>query len=148
MPDAILKKTQDLTRDEFEAVKFHTVYGAQFFENPTSEWDTLAYEVCPESPREVGRHGYPGVVQDIHDKALKFGPGKEGRQPSRCPRRIVTLADVYDALICKRAYKDAWEEDRVLFYIKEHAGRQFDPELVSLFFDIYDIIRAIREKWA
>ena len=54
-------------------------------------------------------------------------PGKKG---SAIPlsARIVTLADVYDALICKRAYKDAWEEDRVLYYIREQSGKQFDPE--------------------
>ena len=44
--DAILKKREDLTRDEYESIKYHTVFGAQFFENPTSEWDTLAYEVA------------------------------------------------------------------------------------------------------
>ncbi len=145
--DAILKKRQDLTREEYEAVKFHTVYGAQFFDNPTSEWDTLAYEVALNHHERWDGTGYPGVLKDIHDKALKFGPGKKGTSIP-LSARIVTLADVYDALICKRAYKDAWEEDRVLFYIKEQSGRQFDPELVSLFFEIYDIIRAIREKWA
>ena len=144
--DAILKKRQDLTRDEFEAVKYHTVYGAQFFENPASEWDTLAYEVALNHHERWDGTGYPGDVKDIHEKALRFGPGKKGTTIP-LSARIVALADVYDALICKRAHKDPWEEDRVLFYIKEQSGSQFDPELVSLFFDIYDIIRAIREKW-
>jgi len=144
--DAILKKRQDLTKEEFVSIKYHTLYGAQFFEHPTSEWDTLAYEVALNHHEKWDGTGYPGVVTDIHDKNLQFGPGKKG---STIPlsARIVTLADVYDALIFKRAYKDAWEEDRVLFYIKEQSGKQFDPELVSLFFEIYDVIRAIREKW-
>ena len=86
-------------------------------------------------------------MKDIHDKNLPFGPGKKGATIP-LSARIVSLADVYDALIFKRAYKDAWEEDRVLFYIKEQSGRHFDPELVSIFFEIYDVIRAIREKWA
>lgn len=145
--DAILKKKQDLTKEEFESIKYHTVYGAQFFENPTSEWDTLAYEVALNHHEKWDGTGYPGLVTDIHEKNLRFGPGRKG---STIPlsARIVTLADVYDALIFKRAYKDAWEEDRVLFYIKEQSGKQFDPEIVSLFFEIYDVIRAIREKWA
>ncbi|HET6485776.1 MAG TPA: HD domain-containing phosphohydrolase [Spirochaetia bacterium] len=145
--DAILKKREDLTAEEYESIKYHTVFGAQFFENPTSEWDTLAYEVALNHHERWDGGGYPGVVKDIHAKGLKFGPGKKG---SAIPlsARIVTLADVYDALICKRAYKDAWEEDRVLFYIKEQSGRQFDPELVKVFFEIYEVIRAIREKWA
>jgi len=145
--DAILKKRADLTRDEYESIKYHTVYGAQFFENPTSEWDTLAYEVALNHHEKWDGTGYPGLVKNIHDTDLHFGPGKKG---STIPLsgRIVALADVYDALICKRTYKDAWEEDRVLFYLKEQSGKQFDPELVSIFFDIYEVIRAIREKWA
>ena len=145
--DAILKKKEVLTKAEFEGIKYHTLYGAQFFEHPTSEWDTLAYEVALNHHEKWDGTGYPGPVTNIHDKNLAFGPGKKG---STIPlsARIVTLADVYDALIFKRAYKDAWEEDRVLFYIKEQSGKQFDPELVSLFFEIYDVIRAIREKWA
>jgi len=145
--DAILKKREDLTKDEYESIKFHTLYGAQFFENPTSEWDTLAYEVALNHHERWDGTGYPGHVKDIHAKDMKFGPGKIGTAIP-LSGRIVTLADVYDALICKRAYKDAWEEDRVLFYIKEQAGKQFDPELVSIFFEIYDVIKAIREKWA
>jgi len=145
--DAILKKREDLTKEEYDSIKYHTVYGAQFFENPTSEWDTLAYEVALNHHERWDGTGYPGVVKDIHDRSLVFGPGKKaGTIP--LSGRIVALADVYDALICKRAYKDAWEEDRVLFYIKEQSGKQFDPELVTIFFEIYDVIRAIREKWA
>jgi len=145
--DAILKKREQLTREEFAAMRYHTLYGAQFFEHPTSEWDTLAYEVCLNHHEKWDGTGYPGVIADIHEKNVPFGPGKKG---STIPlsARIVTLADVYDALIFKRAYKDAWEEDRVLFYIREQSGKQFDPELVTIFFEIYDVIKAIREKWA
>jgi len=145
--DAILKKREDLTRDEYESIKYHTVYGAQFFENPTSEWDTLAYEVALNHHERWDGAGYPGIVTDIHDKSLIFGAGKKG-PAIPLSARIVTVADVYDALICKRAYKDAWEEDRVLFYLKEQSGKQFDPELITLFFEIYDVIKAIRAKWA
>ena len=144
--DAILKKREDLTKEEYESIKHHAVYGAQFFENPTSEWDTLAYEVALNHHEKWDGTGYPGVVKDIHDRNLRFGPGKKGLAIP-LSGRIVGLADVYDALIFKRAYKDAWEEDRVLFHIKEQSGKHFDPELVAIFFEIYDVIRAIREKW-
>ena len=144
--DAILKKREDLTKAEYDSIKRHTVYGAQFFENPTSEWDTLAYEVALNHHEKWDGTGY----RDCHGHPRAescFRPGKKG---STIPLsgRIVAIADVYDALIFKRAYKDAWEEDRVLFHIKEQAGKHFDPELVSIFFEIYDVIRAIREKWA
>jgi HD-GYP domain-containing protein (c-di-GMP phosphodiesterase class II) len=145
--DAILKKRQDLTKEEYEAIKYHTVFGAQFFEDPTSEWDTLAYEVALNHHERWDGTGYPGVVSDIHDRSLRLGPGKKATTIP-LSGRIVALADVYDALISKRVYKDAWEEDRVLYYIREQSGKQFDPELVTIFFDIHDIFRAIREKWA
>jgi response regulator RpfG family c-di-GMP phosphodiesterase len=57
------------------------------------------------------------------------------------------LADVYDALISRRAYKDPWEEETVLHHIRVQKGKHFDPELVDIFFEIYDIIRAIRNKY-
>lgn len=145
--DAILKKKEDLTKAEFDSIKFHTLYGAQFFENPTSEWDTLAYEVALNHHEKWDGTGYPGAVKDIHDKGLRFVRGKKGAAIP-LSGRIVALADVYDALICKRAYKDAWEEDRVLFHLKEQSGKHFDPELVAIFFEIHDVIRAIRGKWS
>jgi response regulator RpfG family c-di-GMP phosphodiesterase len=146
IPDVILKKVNDLTREEFEVVKLHTVYGAQFFENPSSEWDTLAYEICLNHHEKWDGSGYPGTVLDIHDKNIKFGPGKKAAAIP-LSARIVAIADVYDALICKRVYKDAWEEDRVLRHLKQNAGTLFDPELIGIFFDIYTVIRAIRDKW-
>ena len=146
IPDVILKKTVDLTPEEFETVKLHTVYGAQFFDNPSSEWDTLAYEICLNHHERWDGTGYPGPVADIHAKSIRFGPGKKAHAIP-LSARIVAMADVYDALICKRVYKDAWEEDRVLRHFKESAGVRFDPELVDIFFEIYTVIRAIRDKW-
>lgn len=145
--DAILKKREELTRDEYDSIKYHALYGAQFFQKPTSEWDTLAYEIALNHHEKWDGTGYPGMVDDIYAKKVVFGPGKKGPNIP-LSARIVSLADVYDALICKRAYKDPWEEDKVLFYIKNQSAKQFDPELVDIFFEIYSVIEAIREKWA
>ncbi len=145
--DTILKKRDALTTEEFDCIKCHTVYGVRFFENPASEWDTLAFEVALNHHERWDGSGYPGAVASIHEKSFIFGPGKKG---TRIPLsgRIVALADVYDALMCKRVYKEPWEEGRVLRYLREESGKQFDPELVSIFFEIYDVIKAIREKWS
>ncbi|MDF1569763.1 MAG: phosphohydrolase, partial [Spirochaetaceae bacterium] len=61
--------------------------------------------------------------------------------------RIVSVADVYDALCSKRVYKEAWEEEDVMKAIKDDAGRKFDPELVDIFFSILPTLRNIREKY-
>jgi response regulator RpfG family c-di-GMP phosphodiesterase len=59
----------------------------------------------------------------------------------------VALADVYDALGSRRAYKDAWSETTTLSYIKDQSGKLFDPEVVDAFLAIYDVITAIRDKY-
>lgn len=46
--------------------------------------------------------------------------------------RIVAIVDVFDALICKRSYKDAWPPTKVLQSIEKESGQHFDPELVEL----------------
>ena len=144
--DVILKKRHSLTAEEFDIVKRHTVYGAQFFENPHSEWDTLAYEIALNHHEKWDGAGYPGYIEDIHDPNIKFGKGKKGLAIP-LSARIVAIADVYDALLCRRVYKDPWEEEKVLDYIRAESGKQFDPELIAIFFEIYDIIKAIRNKW-
>jgi response regulator RpfG family c-di-GMP phosphodiesterase len=47
----------------------------------------------------------------------------------------------------KRAYKESWEEEDVLNYIETEKGKHFDPELVEAFKDIYDVIKAIRQRY-
>jgi len=145
--DAILKKSGGLTDEERGAMKMHTLFGAQFFENPSSEWDTLAYEIALNHHEKWDGTGYPGNISDIHAKEPVFGEGKK-EYAIPLSARIVALADVYDALSCRRAYKDPWEEDRVLYYIREQSAKHFDPELVDIFFGIYEVIRAIRDKWS
>jgi len=144
--DVILKKNGKLTSEEFEIMKMHTVFGARFFENPHSEWDTLAYEIALNHHEKWDGSGYPGFVEDINLAEIKFGKGKKGAEIP-LSSRIVAIADVYDALMGKRSYKDPWEEDKVLYHIKEQSGKHFDPEIVQIFFEIYDVIKAIRNKW-
>jgi len=59
--------------------------------------------------------------------------------------RIVALADVYDALISRRPYKEPWDPEAVISYLREQSGRHFDPELLPLFLDAgeaFDRVRA------
>ena len=75
-----------------------------------------------------------------------MGTGKTGPDLSLFGS-IVAIADVYDALSARRVYKDPWPQDEVLDEIKKHSGNQFHPDLVTVFFDIYDIIEAIRLRY-
>ncbi len=144
--DAILKKKNKLDDDEFDVIKYHTIYGAKLFENSESDWERMALEICLNHHEKWDGTGYPGKIKDINTDFVHFLKGKKGAEIP-LSARIVAISDVYDALINKRVYKDPWEEDKVLYYIKQQSGKQFDPELVSVFFEIYDIIKAIRNKW-
>jgi len=62
--------------------------------------------------------------------------------------RIIAVADVYDALISKRVYKESWKEDDVLIYMREQSNTQFDKDVIDAFMSIYETINAIRYKYA
>ena len=93
--------------------------------------------------------GYPGQVdiksaQGDIEKLLALPLPTTGLKEYDIPlfARIVAIADVYDALSSPRAYKEAWPEAKVIETIKADAGTAFDPELVELFVEHYDRIRA------
>lgn len=147
IPDAILKKPAKLTDDEFREMKMHTIYGAKLFADNTTDWDTLAAEVALTHHERWDGNGYPG---DIDLNIPGISPVQPARKAEEIPLagRIVALADVYDALISKRVYKDAWSEEDVLDYLRKQSGQQFDPQVVDAFFAAYDIIKAIRQKYS
>ena len=61
--------------------------------------------------------------------------------------RILGICDVYDALTSNRVYKEAWSHEDTEKTIREAAGRQFDPDLVDIFFENLQDIFAVREKY-
>jgi HD-GYP domain-containing protein (c-di-GMP phosphodiesterase class II) len=146
IPDAILQKRGPLGDEERDRMKMHVLLGACYFENPQSEWDTLAREIALGHHEKWDGTGYPGAISDTTLPRMPAAPGKKGREIP-LSARIVAVADVYDALSSKRAYKEPWDEERVLAHIRSESGKHFDPEIVEIFFEIYDIVKAIRLKW-
>jgi response regulator RpfG family c-di-GMP phosphodiesterase len=97
--------------------------------------------------------GYPGFVGVNDGHAL---PGYKNGDGTARPKkgeeipvfgRLVALADVYDALESRRAYKERWDEGQVLEELKACSGTYFDPEIVETFFSCIDTIRSISEKY-
>jgi HD-GYP domain-containing protein (c-di-GMP phosphodiesterase class II) len=132
IPDAILKKPGALTDEERAEMQGHTVRGAELFDNPTSDLDAMCRDVAGGHHEQWAGAGYPARVAGE-------------RIP--LPARIVALADVYDALVSRRCYKDGWPEEKVLGILAEESGRHFDPELVEAFVGIHDVILAIRNRY-
>ncbi len=149
--DMILKKPARFTDDEYRVMQTHTIFGAKLFDDPQSDLDTVAAEVALTHHESWdGKGGYPGWVDPVTDKILK-----KRRDGSPRPRkgeeiplwgRIVSIADVYDALICRRVYKEPWDEDKVYSELRSLAGTKFDPSLIEIFFEILPRIQQIRER--
>ncbi len=148
IPDAILKKPGKLTDEEFDVIKMHTVYGARLFENQTSELDRMSMEIALCHHEKWQGHGYPGrVTPDIWSPDVTMGAPKNG-EDIPLGARICAVADVYDALSSPRSYKDPFPDEKCLAILEEDAGTHFDPEIVEIFIEIFDVIKAIRGKYA
>lgn len=117
IPDSILRKPAKLTTEEFDEMKKHTIYGAKMLANAESRLLRLAAKIA------VGHHEWydgTGYPYQLKGDAISL------------EARIVTVADVFDALSSKRVYKGEWTVDDAVAYIKERAGKQFDPKVVAI----------------
>lgn len=149
--DVILKKPGRFTKEEYEIMKTHSFQGAQLFLDKHSALDEIAAQIALDHHENWDGTGYPGHIDVKTGKALKTdGNGnplpKKGEEISIFGR-IVALADVYDALSCRRIYKEAWDEKDVLDEIKKENGKKFDPEVIEAFFDCLDILKSIYTKY-
>ncbi len=144
--DTILKKPGRLDEAEFHTIKFHTIYGARLFGETTSELDQLSREIALGHHERFDGTGYPGHIDDIFDPQVTLGPGKRGEEIPLVAR-ITALADVFDALISRRVYKDPWPEEKVLATIRHDSGSHFDPQVVDAFLEIYPVIKTIRQRY-
>jgi HD-GYP domain-containing protein (c-di-GMP phosphodiesterase class II) len=151
--DMILKKPGRFTPEEFQTMKLHTLFGSNLFSDIYSDFDESAGVVALNHHERWDGKGYPGYIDPLTQEPL---PGYEtvdgtarGKQGEEIPLfgRIVALADVYDALSCRRCYKEAWDNDEVLNTIREEAGKQFDPELVEIFFECVDSFQQIEKLY-
>ena len=132
-PDHILQAEHHLSDAEFDVIKQHCIDGetmlgeARFFET--------ARGIAREHHERWDGKGYPD--------------GKKGEEISLAAR-IVSVADVFDALTSKRPYKDAWSAQAGLEAIEKAAGERFDPEVVAAFVALSSegIVEKIRSEVA
>ncbi|MFM9169017.1 MAG: GAF and HD-GYP domain-containing protein, partial [Phycisphaerales bacterium] len=151
--DVILKKPGRLDADELRQMQQHTVIGARLFADSPTQFDETAREVVLNHHERWDGTGYPGHVdldgRPIVDPAtgvVRTG-GKRGEEIPLFAR-IVCVADVFDALTSRRAYKEAWSEEQALEYVRAERGRQFDPGLVDILLSQLDALRAVRAAHA
>lgn len=148
--DLVLKKPGKFTEEEFAIIKGHTYIGAILFKNKQSSFDDMAMEVALHHHERWDGNGYPGKVDiekiDIENTNTIKTESLSGDEIP-LSARIVTIADVFDALSSSRVYKKAWTEEEVYEELKKQSGKQFDPELIEIFFEVLPQIKAIQASW-
>lgn len=135
--DNILKKPGRLNPEERYLMQGHCAMGADLFSKTESGIDIMARDIALNHHQKWDGSGYTG--------SGRF-PILSG-EDIPLAARATAIADVFDALVSKRCYKDAWDKDMSLETIKSDAGKHFDPELVECFINIQDIVDAIYAKF-
>lgn len=127
VPDSILHKPDPLTHEEWAIMHKH----------PQFAYDML-------SPIEYLRPALD-IPYNHHEKwdGTGYPRGLKGEEIPLVAR-LFAVADVWDALISNRPYRDAWTEEQALNYIREQSGTHFDPQVVELFFHLIDDFRAAK----
>lgn len=149
VPDKILKKEGLLDDDERDIMKGHTCVGAQIFSPVENDLDIMARDVClhHHDRWDGGNKGYPGNYDYMeYIPATKMPHEIEqalSKEEIPLAARIVSLADVYDALRHKRCYKAEWTVEDTFNEIENQKGKQFDPDLVEAFMQIKDRLEDI-----
>lgn len=139
IPDRILLKPGKLDAAEWEIMKTHTTLGRDAIEHAERELGakvdflSMAKEIALSHQEKWDGSGYP-----------------EGLRGTDIPlaARMMALADVYDALISKRVYKDGMPVAQAVQIIVQGKGAHFDPDLVDAFLEIEDQFFAIAQRFA
>ena len=116
--DSVLLKAGPLDREEWEAMKTHTTTGARLLTGSENPLLQMAETIALTHHERWDGTGYP---RGLRGEEIPI----EGR--------ICAVVDVYDALLSKRSYKEAWRADDVLAELERAAGTQFDPSIVAAF---------------
>jgi putative nucleotidyltransferase with HDIG domain len=119
--DEILLKPDKLTKEEFEKIKEHPLIGASIIKN-LGFWNR-ELDIIKCHHEKYDGSGYPSGLKGEEIPLLS---------------RILSLADVYDALASDRPYRNRMNEKSILEYLQKGAGTQFDPKVVEIFVRLYN----------
>ncbi len=132
IPDHILLKPGKLNSEEWNVMQTHVKIGADILAGDDSDLLAMARTIVLTHHEKWNGTGYP---KGLAGEAIPL------------VGRISALADVFDALICERPYKQAWSAEEAVNYIQQQSGLHFDPSLVELFTQNLPKILAIKARY-
>ena len=138
VPDAILNKAGRLTDEEFEIMKQHTIAGQDIISQaidlvPNSGYLTEARNLTAYHHEKWDGSGYP------------YGIAGEEIPLSA---RVMAVADVFDALVSRRSYKEPMPYEKAIQIIKDGAGKHFDPLIVDAFISADESVRKVEKEFS
>ena len=130
--DGILLKPGRLTPEEMEIMKQHAMFGYEILKGSSSQVLQAGAEIALAHHEKFDGTGYP-----------------KGLLSQEIPifSRIVAVADVFDALTSERPYKKAWSLEQAAEHLKTNAGTHFDPACVDTFFEHWNAVLEIRQRF-
>lgn len=128
IPDVILNKPGKYTPEEYEVMKKHPVYGADIVERILQSSEDTTFKKIAKN------------IANYHHEKWDGSGYPKGLKGNEIPleARIMALADVFDALVSKRVYKDKYSFEKAFSIIKESSGSHFDPFLCERFLNCRD----------
>ena len=132
IPDNILHKTGKLNDEEFQIMRTHAEIGYTMLNHSSRPLLKTAAIIALEHHERWDGNGYPNYLKG-EEIAI------EGR--------ITAIADVFDALGSQRCYKKSWKDEDIFEYLKKEKGKQFDPNLVDIFFEHIDEFLLIKKEF-
>ncbi|WP_415889410.1 HD-GYP domain-containing protein [Neptuniibacter sp. SY11_33] len=128
--DQILQKPGSLTEEEKAVMQRHSVLGSYFFQSFNSDISKVCYDVILNHHENYDGSGYPNGLRG--DDIPFFA-------------RIVSIVDVFDALVMKRCYRDAYSYDEALSMISGSMESKFDPELLNVFINNIERLKELHQ---
>lgn len=132
IPDEVLHKPAKLTDEEFVVMRTHAELGYKMLCHSERPLLKTAALIAFEHHERWDGKGYPNHLKEEEISI-------EGR--------ITAIADVFDALGSDRVYKKAWKDEEIFSYLKDEKGKQFDPNLIDIFFEHMEEFLEIRRKF-
>jgi putative two-component system response regulator len=134
--DMVLNKPGKLDSKEYEEMKLHATEGARIIDR-----------MIKQTGEEVFLHSAK-LFAEYHHERWDGSGYPHGLAGTEIPLqgRIMAIADVYDALVSSRSYKEPLSEEEAINIIAMNAGKQFDPKIVEVFLEVKDQFKAVRDS--